>query len=402
MKTNYLNFVILLVVLCVTQLMSYIPLRNISWNIIIFILEIILIVKIIKFRNTQNVVFEKPIKSILLFSFGSIIVSQFVFSQQVLDSIKSTSLIFVGYFLYFVLVYYRIRSSYIIKIILCYAVIYSIVELIQQITFPTIWFSASRALDGIVNFENRFGITRFTIRGIDFLLLAYCISLYNLLSNKGKKLIWLFVTVIIISGIYMYGARKLLYIILLSSTILVWYSNRKYRYTALIVFLFIIVVLYNNYYTDFINENAILNSKQEANSGDFIRYTSAIYFLTQFSDSILYFLFGAGVPWASSPLGKEIHNLADWGYYQADSGIIGYYSMFGIMGVFSIFYLYYIFIKNIKYIDIQYKVYFLAKLCLIFFDFWAIIQEGVLVMCLFLFLVTENINSNRKKILCRT
>ena len=81
--------------------------------------------------------------------------------------------------------------------------------------------------------------------------------------------------------------------------------------------------------------------------------------------------------------------------YQADVGIIGYYSKFGLLGVSAIVWYIYIFLRNWKFIDKWFKYFFIMKMFLIIFDFWAIWSVGMMAYAVFLYMLDQNIKKNK-------
>ena len=79
-------------------------------------------------------------------------------------------------------------------------------------------------------------------------------------------------------------------------------------------------------------------------------------------------------------------------------GIIGYYSQVGLVGVSAIIYYIYVFIRNWKYIDVEYKLFFIMKFMLVVFDFWMMWAVGIVAYGVFLYLLNENIKYNKLKL----
>ena len=127
---------------------------------------------------------------------------------------------------------------------------------------------------------------------------------------------------------------------------------------------------------------------------DFIRYLAARSLIMDFSSSPLYPIFGTG--WGSLTLGNKLeyckHVLQ---FYVSDVGIIGYYSTVGIVGVSAIIFYIYKFVRNWKYIDLGYKMFFIMKIALIVFDFWMCWAIGIIAYGTFLYLLDENIKENK-------
>lgn len=88
--------------------------------------------------------------------------------------------------------------------------------------------------------------------------------------------------------------------------------------------------------------------------------------------------------------------------YQADVGIIGYFSKFGLLGTSAIIWYIVEFVKRRNYIDSWLIGFFVMKMVLVIFDFWAIWDVGMAAYALFLYILHRNINKNmiqQKKII---
>ena len=102
-----------------------------------------------------------------------------------------------------------------------------------------------------------------------------------------------------------------------------------------------------------------------------------------------------GLAASSGALRDYIDQLAELRLYQSDVGIIGYYSMFGILGVSAIIWYIVKFVSNWRYINDWFKYFFIMKILLIIFDFWAMWGVGMFAWAMFLYLLERNIHKNK-------
>lgn len=394
---------IILVIICSTQAFSYIPLIRIPfWNTLVLLIDCILLFYLFFVKGSYGSkgingcklgVFKNSVLVIILSLILSVLPAYIEYHQSFQDSFKAISLLIVGYLFYFYLIKNSPSVASIEKILITFSLVYFFIELIQQFTYPSLLFSHRYVIsDEII--EYRFGIYRFAIKGIDIVELSLLLVFYKYCEGKGNNCLYLVLTILFVGAIYMHGARKLLYVTIFSISAILFISKSQYRKRRIFFFLILFFVVISNYYSLYVSESIDLLEKQ-TEGDDFIRWLSAEYFIASFSDSALYPFWGAGIPWATSRLGAIIHSLADIGFYQADSGIIGYFSMLGIVGVIAILKLYFVILKNWRHIDLPYKMFFLIKIVLLVFDFWGIIQEGIVAMCIFLYLVEKNIQKNK-------
>lgn len=241
--------------------------------------------------------------------------------------------------------------------------------------------------------HERFGFVRYQVRGVGILMLTM-VFYTDKFFNGEKKIVCGAILLLIISGIYIYGARKLFYVVTAIVAAGAFFSNKTNRRRNITYVILALAFIIYNFYADYSLESADLTARQMDDGGDFIRIVSAQYFINSFSDSILYPILGSGIAWGGTPLHQELTKLAEIGFYQADSGIIGYYSKTGLLGVLSVLSIFYYLFKYRNQISLKYKTYLLSSLLIIVFDFWAIIPEGVVCMSLCLYLCDKSIETH--------
>lgn len=303
-------------------------------------------------------------------------------------------------FLYFVLKQYKVEVNFLIKTITIICFVWVILELGQQFTYPSFLFSGRYVSHGAI--EVRMGLYRFYIWGVDLVMLAFAYMLSSLASkNKTFNVSSFIFAIIFFAGLLCYGSRKHIFAVLFVFGLFAIKSRRsKIQWLMILVLVIsVFVCLFSFFYEDFYQLN--LRAEESQGTGeDFIRYMAANYYLFDFSNSNLYPIFGAGLDVPGSILWKKLQYAQNIygdmiGYWQADVGIIGYYSKFGLLGVSAIFMYIGYFVKNWKYIDEWLKYFFIMKVLLIVFDFWAIWDVGMMAYSLFLYLLDSNINKNK-------
>lgn len=249
------------------------------------------------------------------------------------------------------------------------------------------------------------GLYRYYIWGIDFVMLAlayWCLNFFTSMGTGQIKKYTFILFAILAAGILCYCSRKHIYAFLLLMVIPIIKLQGKQRRNAFFIVIIALVFLFYNFYDDFSTMNNESMASQEDDNGDFVRFVSARYFLFDFSSDWTYYLWGMGVDTAGSRLHKILQNLSILRIYQADVGLIGYFSKFGIIGVSAIIWYIIEFIKQRKYIDSWLIGFFVMKIMLIIFDFWAIWDVGMSAYAIFLYMLHCNINknlNNQKKLL---
>lgn len=298
---------------------------------------------------------------------------------------------YFGLFFYYLLRIWKVAPQDIMKIVAVFCLIWVVLEIGQQFTYPQYWFLGRRNEHDFV--ENRMGLWRFYIWGIDFVMLAFSYYAGKFFDGNNKKKVIL-CTLAFAIGILCYCSRKHIISIL---AVCVWgllYTKSKHKWKLRIISAILIFLLFFNFYADY----AQMNDEQADAQGsgeDFIRYLAALFYLNDFSDSPLYPIFGTG--WGSLSLNNRLeYSMGVLRFFRADIGLLGYYSTVGIVGVSAILFYIYKFIKNWKYIDFGYKIFFAMKMFLIIFDFWMSWAIGIIAYGTFLYLLDENIKHNRR------
>lgn len=359
-------------------------------SIVLFVLSIIQLCKSRKTNHSKDE-FYSMVKWTVITIFISAIPAYVDFGQPIIVSLITCMSLSFGLLYYFLLKQWHFSETLIVKILTIICFIWVSLELIQQLTYPNILFSSTLAKLGYV--PERMGLYRVYIWGIDFVMILYSLYLGKIISkNRTHKDILLFLVFFI--GILCYCSRKHIFscIAVFIYSFLSVKGTKKILYSLIV--LAVLAFLYSNFYQSF-HDMSEAAQENQGEGEDFVRFISAQYFLFNYSDSALFPIWGGGIPGGQGPLYKLMNDLADERIYQADVGIIGYYSMVGLLGVSPIFFYIYKFVKNWKYIDDWFKYFFLMKLFLIIFDFWAVWGVGMFAYAVFLYLLEKNIQKNK-------
>ncbi len=341
------------------------------------------------------------VKWTIITIFLSIIPAVIDWGQSIYGTSRACISLSYPLFLYFVMRKYKVSPKLILKLVTIICIIWVFLELFQQLTYPpTVFFSG--ALVAKDNIIERMGLWRFYIWGVDFVMIAFSYWLCQIRGKDNsisyKKIA---IALIFIIGLLCYCSRKHIYITLLIIMIFAFKGKGKQKYKLIIIALAFFYILFTLFYAD-LRELNEASADAQGEGEDFIRLLSAQHFLFDFSDSKLYYFFGAGLEERGSRLWKELDYLGNMfgefsGYYQADIGILGYYSKFGLFGVSAILMYIVYFIRNWRYIDEWLKYFFIMKVILIIFDFWAIWDVGMMAYSIFLYLLCCNVNKNKQK-----
>lgn len=342
----------------------------------------------------------ETIDKIVLWTISTILIGAFTaylsYGQAFVDSFLGCLRLSLGLFLYFVLRRWDYPVSSLIKIITFVSIVWVILEIGQQFTYPTYCFSG-RYQFYYNNIDVRMGLYRYYIWGIDFVMLAlafWCLKFFSIKNAGLSKNIALILFACLAIGVLCYCSRKHIYAFMLLMIIPILKLKGSQRRAAFCIVCFAVGILLYNYYDEFAKMNKESMMSQEADNGEFIRFVSAKYFLFDFSNDWTYYLFGCGLETAGSRLQRQLENLSTIGIYQADVGIIGYFSKFGILGASAIIWYIVEFVKRRKLIDNWLIGFFIMKMMLIVFDFWGIWDVGMSAYAIFLYILHRNINEN--------
>ena len=299
---------------------------------------------------------------------------------------------YYGVFFYYLLRIWKVSPQEIIRIVCIFCLVWVVLEIGQQFTYPQYWFLGRRNEWDYV--ENRMGLWRFYIWGIDFVMLAFAYYAGKFFDGNNSKKTF-FYAIVFAVGILCYCSRKHIISLLAVCAWGILRTKSKHKWKLRFTSILLLSLLFFNFYADFAQMSAEQDEAQGTGE-DFIRYLAALFYLNDFSDSPLYPILGTG--WGSTILDHRLEYCTQvLMFYRADIGLLGYYSSVGIVGVSAILLYVYKFVKNWKYIDFGYKMFFVMKMFLIIFDFWMSWAIGIIAYGTFLYLLDENIKLNIKK-----
>lgn len=347
-----------------------------------------------KIKGTYPFSFQRN----LLWIIASIITSSFLgilfWKQNIFDILKADIPNITILLFYYYLKRTSISEKFIIKTLLVLVIIWGLIEWGQQITYPHVYFQ------GRENLEIRMGLYRFYITGIHFaiiILLYYVSKIYTSPHNRKKNLLIWLVALISIIG---YVSRKQIYASILCSAIAIFTLKGKNKIAILMASITMLGV--GLFYLSDIMLELNAQTMEDMNDDGFIRFVATDYFMFNFSDSPIYYLFGTGPATGTSGIGQVFMDLQEeYHLYRADCGIVGYFTSYGIIGcVIFILPLIRVLLKW-KLLLLWQKLYLLYFLMMITMAFWGNSHMGLFSFVLFLYFVERNINNNENRICCK-
>lgn len=344
-------------------------------------------------RRIYNTPLPKYVMMLAFIPFISMFGAHIFHGQSWTDCINAT-LFNLSYLIFFLLVRWDIQEKDLVKMIIVFGCIYSLIELLQEFTYPKVWFYAQKDLDSLSN-DVRNGLYRFRMAGIDFAVLLFFYSFQTLTKKiNTKHLILLLIGAI---GVYLSLTRQIM-VASIGSAVLVYVFAKKNKFRNIIILLVVFSIIYVN--ADVLFGSFVEQTNDELDS-DYIRFLSYNYFGIEWNNgNVLKSLIGNGFPYynISSPYGREIENLHSIGLFASDVGIVGMYALYGVFYVaICVGFLVYAF-RNFRYIEPYVKMYLLfMTFTIVMLWSFGMSAYGTTRTALIMYLIYLNIKKNKSK-----
>ena len=270
----------------------------------------------------------------------------------------------------------------------CFGLFWVIMEIVQQFTYPTVWFATRIAsLDNDVEIRN--GIYRYNMEGREFGLLLLFYSFQRFLEKPRKK--YLAGIILGLTGVYMLATRQ----VMAASVLCLLYAMlamHKLKFSSFFMISVIAILIYCNMeslFGDYIEMSEDINE-------DNIRLLSYDFYGIEYNKGqILPILFGNGVE-GMSAYGREIGNMQDMGLFRADIGIVGMYSWYGIFYVLTVLSFFIYITAKRKYIDVYLQMYVMFMLVTsVMLHHFGYSPHHIMTLCIILYLIDNSIKSRK-------
>jgi hypothetical protein len=323
------KIIIILLILCSIHFwgLIYIPID--FYNITNTISLLILGISFLKIMRKKGLRFKN---AIILFFVGLVlnIISAYVNQGQ---HPWQTFLGFGSF--YFILFYFflhtiQISRKFIESIILIFAILYSVLYIIQVSVYPNLIFRD-------IPLEDR-GTLRLLIEGNGFLMLAYFLMLNRYLLNFRfiNILFALFFFVILFMG----GFRTLTFGALFISIMMFYRLTRlSAQSISLMVFLILLFVgIFQLKLTSDILGYMVNSTEEHLEQGNsYIRILEFDYFLNKYPENGSIYVFGGGLPVGNGSYSRTMEfTKQQYGYFWDDLGIIGFYIVIGVVALLGL------------------------------------------------------------------
>lgn len=283
------------------------------------------------FKRTTSI-YHRVVKYIFACFIISSISAFYFWEQSFLSSYIAYINTFSGYMYFFIL--YRIKPapSFVIRIVIAYAVMWMMAYCIAFVSLPNIIFG-----DPELDWDMSRGFYRIKILGGGFVFLAYYMAINNACDNKGKKWgVWALVLFCII--VLMLTRQLIATTVILTTSYLMTKSFKSLVKLAILVVAIVMLILpqiasqtdtpLNTMYE--LTMTQIVENDVEED----VRLKGVEYFLTEFPNNFVTTILGNGYAYPDSSYGKwELRHCFMNAYIRADIGYIGLYITYGILGV---------------------------------------------------------------------
>ena len=386
MKFSYVFIVIL--ILLFSQCFSFI-----GWNPTLggqftkAILLVLLVYCIINAKKIPKTEMKPFVLMLMILPFISILSSYAIHAQSLKIGFQVT-MFSLTYLLFFILYLLKVDFDVILKMCLFFGVFWVVMEVVQQFTYPTVWFATRYdTFDSTVEIRN--GIYRFNMEGREFGLILLFYSFQKYLEKPSVRYL-LGITLGII-GVYMLATRQIMF----ASVLCLFYamfSLHKLKFASFIGVSVIAMLIYMNMDTLFGDYIQMTETVDQ----DYIRFVSYNFFGLEYNKGqFLPFLIGNGLDGLSS-YGKEIDRLKEMGLYRADIGIVGMYSLYGIVYVLTVLAFFIYTIVNRKFIDVYLQMYIVYMLVTsVMLHHFGYSTHHIMSLCLILYLIDGSIKRNK-------
>lgn len=233
----------------------------------------------------------------------------------------------LGWLCYFALWNKKVTINQVYKIIFFVGIVYALLTLIQQVTYPFAPFgtrtvgTAYAEMAGWV--EKRMGFYRFAVGGLNYAIIAFFICL----TYKKTNLNYAIIGILAISFIAC-GNRQTMFSVFIAFCYYLLY-NKKVKHRLLIIICLSITVYLLYYFADVIF-GSLVNVKDDFENA---RLVSVIFFWGEVTHNWMSLLFGNGLGHSSSAYGNEVYYIDGQRAIFSDIGMLGTMYLWGALYV---------------------------------------------------------------------
>lgn len=367
MKIKVKNLFTVIVLIISLRFFSFQMISSWLWGA--FEIILVLIFTLFFFKNKmwkqENQLFKSYVLFFAFLPWLSVIVCKITWGQSFgMSTVVTYNSLY--WLFYFILHYYKLKPDYLLKLVVLFAIIWTVLEIVQQYTYPSIFFYTRG--DGIIYegkvIELRSGIYRFMITD-------YIIALFSffwlwekfILVNvrMEKRIIFLILLLIIMTGLYYNQTRSIVVsaVIPVIITLILIVKRRKYSNILLFTIIFICLIIIG-YYGSFLFGDLVDKTK---NKEEITRVLGYPFFAFEYWKHWINVIFGNGWANKNSQYGQDYMST---GLSRGDVGIIGILNAYGIFFILIyIHFIVYVLRKLWKRLEYYQKLFFLSLLVLL-------------------------------------
>jgi len=325
MTNNNLKFgFVVLVVLVSIRLWSFIGIEDKIYDYFEFLVAafLIFIFSIHRKKANKSMLFKNAIYLLFFFGFLSVIGALVLHNQSIILSLLRIRFLYF-YLLYFILHFYNIQPEKLIKFTLIVGVIWALITVIQQFTYPEYAFYYA---DYYADVSVRSGTYRFGIYRHHYGMFLVLFFFMKFLQTKKAKYLPLFLIGLV--GFYYFGTRQFAAAIVISMIIGVFMQKGYSKIFAFIIMSIVIMLFWN--FQDILFGSYIDLTNKQLNT-DYVRILAAKFFLFDYWPNWFATIIGNGLEHNFSEYGKEITRIQyTYNYSRNDVGLIGTFNKYGI------------------------------------------------------------------------
>ncbi len=352
MKNESLKFYYV-VILCLSSIFLF----NVIWipaSLLYYIyyallfLTVFIVIK--NYRKSHSNNFTTPIFLILFSELLGAMNATVSWGQSVPASILGIAPVLI-YILFFLLIVWKFNEQMTERLILILGFAYIIVFLISFVVYPTVYFGKTD------EFASERGFQRLTINGIGFLFLLNFYSINKYLSER--KPLWLLLFFLCIVCTIMSLTRTyIIFLVIFSGIFILRKSSNTIRIAALVVAAGLFVIITRMSFYKILMDQT---NSQVSDANDDVRVRALNYYVKDFSPNVISKILGNGQPYINTGYSRFVTRLeTDFGYFVADIGYVGFYTLYGVLAILSYIILIYKTYKTKVSDNVLFTKYYLA------------------------------------------
>lgn len=267
---------------------------------------------------------------------------------------------------YFFLHKSAIRERELVNVLTAFAVIRTLITIIQQFTYPDYAFtSRPEGLDFLGNFKDievRSGIYRFAIE--DTILSMFLVFYYFWKMTRRYNPYDLFFFLFGLVGVYLDQTRQLMLSTILALGIVMLFSLRIRKNWKVIAIVVVILGGVLAFFAETLFGELLAMTQGDLSGGRYIRTLAYTTYLFDFWGGPLSVIFGNGPIGGSSVYGERVQYMYEnLRLFHSDVGIVGAANLYGVVTVLFYFaFLVFFVFRNWKKLRIFLKMFFVAQI----------------------------------------